>query len=100
MPSNLGKVGVDTFLESEPFYYDAVLMDIRMPIMNGLEASRAIRSLSRKDAPIIPIIAMTANAYREDIEASLAAGMNAHLAKPFNPHELYEEIGKWVSGKK
>lgn len=95
-----GKVGVDTFLESEPFYYDAVLMDIRMPIMNGLEASRAIRSLSRKDAPIIPIIAMTANAYREDIEASLAAGMNAHLAKPFNPHELYEEIGKWVSGKK
>ena len=91
-----GKIGVDFFLHSEPFQFDAVLMDIRMPVMNGLDAAKAIRKLDREDARITPIIAMTANAYEEDIKASLESGMNAHLAKPFNPQGLYEALAKWV----
>ena len=71
-------------------------MDIRMPVMNGLEAAKAIRELHHEDAKKIPIIAMTANVYDDDIKASLAAGMNAHLAKPFNPQELYELIEKFT----
>lgn len=96
--SENGKIGLDTYLRSEPFKYDVILMDIRMPVMNGLEATREIRRQDREDAQGIPIIAMTANAYDEDIKASLDAGMNAHLAKPFNPQQLYEEIGKLVTG--
>ncbi|MCI2056385.1 MAG: ATP-binding protein [Oscillibacter sp.] len=91
-----GKLGVDEFLRSEPFQYNAVLMDIRMPVMNGLEAAKEIRRQERQDAKRVPIIAMTANAYEEDIRASLDAGMNAHLAKPFHPQKLYEELEKWV----
>ena len=63
-------------------YFDAILMDIMMPVMDGLTATKAIRSLKHPDAETIPIIAMTANAFREDKEKCLAAGMNAHLAKP------------------
>ena len=65
-------------------HYDMILMDIQMPVLNGYEATRAIRSCGQADAQSIPIIAMTANAYAEDVQAALRAGMNAHVAKPVN----------------
>lgn len=92
-----GKIALDTYLRSDPFRFDVILMDIRMPVMNGLEAAAEIRKQDREDADTIPIIAMTANAYDEDIKASLDAGMNAHLAKPFNPQQLYEVIGQLIT---
>lgn len=69
-------------------YYDAVLMDIQMPVMNGFEATRAIRQLEGDYIARLPIIAMSANAYEEDIRASLDSGMDDHIAKPFNPEDL------------
>ena len=89
-----GQEGVDVFSKSNIHFYDVILMDIRMPVMDGLEAARAIRALNRKDAKTVPIIAMTANAYEEDVKKSLDAGMNAHLAKPIDPKELYKTIAK------
>lgn len=73
-----------------------ILMDIRMPVMDGLEAANAIRSLDREDAKRIPIIAMTANAFAEDVQKSKAAGMNAHLAKPIEPRELYQTLHDFI----
>jgi len=93
-----GQIGLDMFTQSPLFYYDAILMDLRMPVMDGLEATRRIRALERKDAGIVPIIALTANAFEEDIKNSLNAGMNVHLAKPTDADLLYTtlktEIGK------
>ena len=87
-----GEEGVSRFSASQPLYYDAILMDIRMPLMDGLQATRTIRALNREDARTIPILAMTANAFAEDIEMSRAAGMNAHLSKPIEPQKLYEAL--------
>lgn len=87
-----GAKGVQMFENSLAGTYAAVLMDIRMPVMDGLEAARRIRQLPRKDAAAVPILAMTANAFDADVEASLAAGMNAHLAKPIEPQKLYETL--------
>jgi CheY-like chemotaxis protein len=87
-----GKECVDIFSESEQGTYDAILMDIRMPVMNGLEAAEAIRSLEREDAHTVPIIAMTANAFEEDVKLSLQAGMNAHLTKPVEAPRLLETL--------
>ena len=70
--------------KSEEYYYDIVLMDVQMPIMNGYEATRTIRNMPRKDVKDLPIIAMTANALEEDKEAALKNGMNAHISKPLN----------------
>ena len=89
-----GQVAVDMFSEHPVGYYDAILMDVRMPVMDGLEATRTIRSLNRPDAKSIPIIAMTANAFDEDVQQSLQAGMNAHLSKPMEPERLYETLGQ------
>lgn len=89
-----GKIGVQIFSESEPGYYDAVLMDLRMPVMDGLTATREIRKLDRADAKTIPIIALTANAFESDIKQSLDAGMNAHLAKPADADLLYNTLKK------
>jgi len=89
-----GQIAVQMFSDSAPGYYDAILMDVRMPLMDGLTATRAIRALERPDARTIPIIAMTANVFDEDVERSLQAGMNAHLSKPIEPEHLYEAMAK------
>ncbi len=91
-----GKAGVDRFVESEPGYYDIILMDIRMPVMTGLEAAKAIRGLNRADAETIPITAMTANVYDTDVKASVDAGIDRHLAKPIEPQLLYDTICEYV----
>jgi signal transduction histidine kinase len=79
-----GKVAYDIFTQSEPGTFDVILMDIMMPVMNGFDATKAIRESEHPEAKTIPIVAMTANAFAEDVRASLEAGMNAHIAKPIN----------------
>lgn len=91
-----GKVAVDKFRESDENYYDAILMDNRMPVMSGNEAARQIRKLDRKDATTVPIIAMTADAFYQDELQSLKAGMNDHLSKPVSAEKLYETLEKWI----
>lgn len=91
-----GQEAVNRFRATTPYYFDAILMDIRMPIMNGLDATRKIRALDKPDAEKVPIIAMTANAYDSDVEASLKAGMNAHLSKPIEPDRLYETLCEFI----
>ena len=83
-----GQIGLDQVQEHGPGYYDAVLMDIQMPVMDGYDVTKAIRALDGDYYQSLPIIAMSANAYDEDVKACLAAGMNAHIAKPFNPDDL------------
>lgn len=85
------------FEESKPKTYDVVLMDIQMPIMNGYEAARTIRSLDRDDAASVPIVAMSANAFMEDIEESLRCGMNAHLSKPIDMAQVLATIAEHIS---
>ncbi len=87
-----GRVAVEMFEEHEEGYYDAVLMDMRMPEMDGLEATRRIRALDRSDAKKVPIIALTANAFDEDVQQSMQAGLNAHLSKPVEPDILFETL--------
>ena len=91
-----GKVALDMFEKSEPGYYDAILMDVRMPEMDGLAATEAIRALDRPDAAAIPVIAMTANAFDEDVQRSLQVGMNAHLSKPVEPERLYQTLEELI----
>ena len=86
-----GRIAVEKFAASEPGYYSAVLMDMRMPEMDGLEATRKIREMDRPDAAEIPIIALTANAFDEDVQRSMQAGLNAHLSKPVQPDVLFRE---------
>ena len=94
-----GAAALQMFSDNPPGYYDAILMDMRMPVMDGLSATRAIRSLPRDDAAKIPIIAMTANVFDEDVESTLNAGMNAHLGKPVEPERLYETLTRFISQK-
>ena len=89
-----GAIAVEMFQNSAPGTYSAILMDVRMPVMNGLEATSAIRALDREDARTIPIIALTANAFDEDIKHSLQAGMNAHLCKPVESEQLFQVMGE------
>ena len=95
--SENGQLAAERFAGSPEGYYDAVLMDIRMPVMDGLDAARAIRALERADAKTVPIIALTANALEEDVQRSLQAGMNAHLAKPVDADRLYELLREQIS---
>lgn len=90
-----GLAAVNLFQQSAPGTYDAILMDVRMPIMDGLEAARKIRALARPDALQIPIFAVTANAYPEDIENTRKAGMNAHLSKPIEPEQMYATLAEY-----
>ncbi|MBQ9060638.1 MAG: response regulator [Firmicutes bacterium] len=87
-----GRIAVDIFRDHQSGYYDAILMDMRMPEMDGLEATRAIRAMDREDAGRIPIIALTANAFDEDVQQSMQAGLDAHLSKPVEPGVLYETL--------
>ena len=87
-----GQEAVDLFASHPEGYYDAILMDMRMPKMNGLEATGMIRSMDRADSKTIPIIALTANAFDEDVQRSLQAGLNAHLSKPVEPESLYDTL--------
>ena len=95
-----GREAVQRFESSSPGYYTLILMDIQMPVMNGYEAARVIRSLVREDAKTVPILAMTADAFVEDIENTKAAGMNGHLAKPLDFDLLAREISRYLGGKK
>ena len=92
-----GRVAVETFSQALPGHFDAILMDLRMPVMGGLEAARAIRALPRDDARTVPIIALTANAFEEDVRQSLEAGMNAHLSKPVDTDQLYDTLRALVA---
>ena len=94
-----GKLAVERFANAEEGRFDAILMDVQMPVMNGYDATRAIRAMTRKDAGEIPIIAMTANAFAEDEREALNAGMNVHLAKPIDVELLKQVIRQCVHGK-
>ena len=91
-----GKVAVEMYASKPEGYYDAILMDMRMPEMDGITATKTIRAMDRTDAATIPIIALTANAFDEDVQQSLQAGMNAHLSKPVEPDVLFETLEKLI----
>lgn len=91
---------VEAFIKHPPGYYDLILMDIQMPVMNGYEATRAIRALDRRDAKILPIIALSANSRDEDKRKSIESGMNYHIAKPFNVIQLIAAINKYLATRK
>ena len=93
-----GKQAVDLLASSEPGYYDAVLMDIQMPVMDGYTAARRIRALDDPVRSQIPIIAMTANAFREDVQAAKDAGMNGHIAKPLDVGKMMDTLTEVLSG--
>ena len=91
-----GAIGLKKFAASPERYYDMVLMDIRMPEMDGLEAARQIRALDRPDAGTVPVIAMTADAFEESIREAKNAGMNAYITKPVEPQKLYSVLQKYM----
>ena len=91
-----GQQAIDTFVNAPVHYFNAILMDVRMPVMDGIEATKVIRSLQQSDAKTIPIIAMTADAFAEEQKRTLDAGMNYHLAKPINPTLLYKVLAQYV----
>ena len=94
--ANNGQEAVDTFNASEENYFDAILMDIRMPVMDGITATRLIRALDRKDASTIPIIAMTADAFEDQQQQTIEAGMSYHLSKPIDPSLLYHVLASYL----
>ena len=91
-----GRLALERFENAGEGEFDAILMDVQMPVMNGYDATRAIRELERKDAKEIPIIAMTANAFAEDEREALNAGMNVHLAKPIDVELLKQVIKRYI----
>ena len=91
-----GQEAVDCFLQSEGGTYDIILMDIMMPVMDGLDAARCIRSLDRSDAKSVPIFAITANAFSDDKERSYKAGMNEHISKPIIKKDLLRIMKKYI----
>lgn len=93
-----GEEGVACFLNHEPGYYDVILMDIRMPVMDGLAATKKIRSAERPDSGKIPIVAMTANVFEEDVRKSFEAGMDAHLSKPVDIKQMYFVLDSMIYG--
>ena len=93
------KVAVNIFNNCADGTYDAIIMDVRMPVMDGLSAAKKIRTLPKNDAPTIPIIAMTADTFEEDIKRTEEAGMNAHLSKPINLEEVIRTLNRCLSWK-
>ena len=94
-----GTEAVDRMSECEDGYYDMIFMDIQMPKMNGYDAARAIRTMGRGYCGQIPIVAMTANAFAEDVQAAKTVGMNEHIAKPLDLRVLAKTLKKWLRGK-
>ncbi|MDU6386830.1 MAG: response regulator, partial [Eggerthella sp.] len=94
-----GREAVDMFEASEPGAFDFVLMDVKMPLLDGLEAAIEIRSLDREDARTVPIIALTANTFQEDREDAAAAGMDGFIPKPFDAQQLYETLRSYLPRK-
>ncbi len=92
-----GKEAVEAYLGQEPGYFDIIFMDIQMPVMDGYTAAREIRSSGREDSAGIPIVAMTANAFSEDVQKAIHTGMNDHVAKPIDIKHLAKVLGKWLS---
>lgn len=95
-----GRQAVDMFQNSSPGYYDAILMDVQMPVLGGLDATRELRALARPDAKSVPIIAMTANAFVEDVKKSLEAGMDAHISKPLDIDKVLSTIDSLARGRR
>ncbi|MBR1886562.1 MAG: response regulator [Schwartzia sp.] len=95
-----GLEAVNLFLNSPKGHYDAILMDVRMPLMNGLAATTAIRASEHPDAKTVPIIALTTNYFDEDVQRSLAAGMDAHLEKPVEPEQIYRILAELIGKRK
>ena len=93
-----GRIATEMFAGHAAGYYDAILMDMRMPEMDGLEATRTIRMMDKADARSIPIIALTANAFDEDVQRSMQAGLNAHLSKPVEPEALFRTLEGLIKG--
>jgi CheY-like chemotaxis protein len=91
-----GQIGVEIFQKSTPGFFHIILMDVRMPVLDGLATTKAIRALSREDAGTVPILGMSANAYDEDYRQAWDAGMNDYIAKPVLPEALYQTLAKWV----
>ena len=89
-----GKAAVDAFAASAPKTFDCVLMDLMMPVMSGYEATRVIRGLDRPDAKTVPIIALSANAFEEDVAMAKDAGMNDHLAKPVDIRKMFQVMSR------
>lgn len=96
-PAENGREAVEAFQNAEPYFFDAILMDMQMPEMDGCQATEAIRALDRPDARTVPIVALTANAFAEDISRTAQAGMDAHLAKPINIEQLCATLTKFMS---
>ena len=94
-----GKIAVEFFAESEAGHFDGVLMDMRMPVMDGLTATRELRKLDHPDAARVPVIALTANAFEEDVRQCLEAGMDAHLSKPVDIDVLKETLGRLIAAR-
>ncbi|MBQ9708704.1 MAG: response regulator, partial [Firmicutes bacterium] len=92
-----GQIAVDMFTSNPAGYYDAVLMDLQMPVMDGLTSAETIRSQETDDSKTIPIIALTANAFDEDVQRTIRAGMNAHLSKPVEPEQVYETLEEFIA---
>lgn len=95
-----GKEAVDMVAASEEGYYDLILMDLQMPIMNGHDATRALRAMDRKDTAKVPIVAMTANAFVEDVQKSKASGMNEHMSKPLDIEQLQQMLSRWLGKRR
>ena len=91
-----GLVAVEMFSAAPEGYYDLIFMDIQMPLMNGYDSTETIRSIDRKDAKEIPIVSMSANAFKEDIDAALASGMNDHISKPINERTVMTVLKKYL----
>ena len=89
-----GQIAVDMLKASEPGYYQLVLMDVQMPVMNGYDAVKAIRRLENRELASIPVLAMTANAFEEDRQQALRCGMNGHIAKPIDIDKLFETLSE------
>ena len=95
-----GLAGLRRFQEAPPWFYDAILMDIRMPVMDGYEATKKLRGLDRRDASCVSIIAMTADAFADDVRKCLEAGMNGHIAKPIDPGLMIKLLNEKMAKRK